>query len=1030
MKRLLTALVAATLAVSATTAYAQTKKDLQRWFGPMCSEIQDCLESHSTMKGNLKVERVKIAGGTLQIYFSPWLAERYLRPEDMEQIFGAVSANMPSNYASYKHKFEVYSNNTPLDDLMGRFEAGQSRNEAAKSNAAAPEKDYPLVKNISRKANAPKGLDGRHIAVWQSHGSYYDQAEASWKWQRPRLFQTCEDIYTQSYVLPYLVPMLEKAGAVVMLPRERDLQLREAIADNDAQDGSYIETNGEKQWKDAGARGFAQLKVVYHDGENPFADGTARAVESIEGYNGLSYATWTPQIEEDGEYAVYVSYATLPNSTRQAEYEVRHDGGSTLFHVNQTMGGGTWIYLGTFGFSKGSERQGVVLTNKTGAEGETVTADAVRFGGGTGNIARTPSKTDEDGKERIFEYEPEEELSGYPRWAEGSRMWLQWAGLCDTIYSNTRFTNDYKDDYKSRALWVNAMLGGSARNPRAEGYRIPLDLSLAFHSDAGVTPNDSIVGTLAIYTKVSDGEEQYPSGGKRIVARELCDIVQSQVVSDIRASFEPEWNRRGMWDKSYYESRVPFVPSMILELLSHQNFADMRYGLDPSFRFTVSRAVYKGMLRFLAYVNDCDYVVQPLPVEAFAADIKDGSAVLRWQSVSDPLEPTAEAEKFILYTRITELENAGRHSETPGTGEAGFDNGTIISGTTATVKLQPGKIYSFKIAALNEGGESLPSEILSVGLAHNAKGTVMVLNNFSRVAAPSSFTQDSTLAGFDDATDSGVPYMRDISFAGDMFEFDRLATSAEVGEAASFGSCNADYEDKIVAGNFFDYPSIHGAAIMKAGWSFVSANSAALEAGLASLEAYPACDLVCGKQARTLVGRYRDDSQIRYCVFPEYLRAALSDYAAAGGKLLVSGAYIASDCQEQIYDYPLSRQMQAEMNSEKSFLNEVLHISRVNGHACRSGQVLGIKAPYGFGKGEYSYSSKPCAESYCVESPDGIAPAGGGHTIMRYGDTGISAAVAWKGENSKSVAIGFPLETLVEQQQIDRLMRQILNFFE
>ena len=28
-----------------------------------------------------------------------------------------------------------------------------------------------------------------------------------------------------------------------------------------------------------------------------------------------------------------------------------------------------------------------------------------------------------------------------------------------------------------------------------------------------------------------------------------------------------------MWNKSYSESRVPEVPTMLLELLSHQNFA-------------------------------------------------------------------------------------------------------------------------------------------------------------------------------------------------------------------------------------------------------------------------------------------------------------------------------------------------------------------------------------------------------------------------------------------------------------------------
>ena len=58
-----------------------------------------------------------------------------------------------------------------------------------------------------------------------------------------------------------------------------------------------------------------------------------------------------------------------------------------------------------------------------------------------------------------------------------------------------------------------------------------------------------------------------------------------------------------MWNQSYIEARVAEVPTMLLELLSHQNFADMYYGLDPKFRFVVSRAIYKGMLRHVAAQN-------------------------------------------------------------------------------------------------------------------------------------------------------------------------------------------------------------------------------------------------------------------------------------------------------------------------------------------------------------------------------------------------------------------------------------------
>ena len=91
----------------------------------------------------------------------------------------------------------------------------------------------------------------RHIALWQSHGWYYEPKLDRWEWQRARIFQTVEDLYTQSYVLPFLVPMLENAGANVLLPRERDCQTAEVIVDNDGcltGRSVYTENSGDKLW--------------------------------------------------------------------------------------------------------------------------------------------------------------------------------------------------------------------------------------------------------------------------------------------------------------------------------------------------------------------------------------------------------------------------------------------------------------------------------------------------------------------------------------------------------------------------------------------------------------------------------------------------------------------------------------------------------------------------------------------------------------------------------------------------------------
>ena len=49
-------------------------------------------------------------------------------------------------------------------------------------------------------------------------------------------------------------------------------------------------------------------------------------------------------------------------------------------------------------------------------------------------------------------------------------------------------------------IWVNYLSGGVCReSDRREGLNIPVNMAFAFHSDAGTTLNDSIIGTLGIY---------------------------------------------------------------------------------------------------------------------------------------------------------------------------------------------------------------------------------------------------------------------------------------------------------------------------------------------------------------------------------------------------------------------------------------------------------------------------------------------------------------------------------------------------
>lgn len=942
-----------------------------------------------------RITHVRIKGRRMELTANIGLSYYPFRPESVAAIYDSVREALPEPMRRYK--LTLLTDGRPIGELVPL--AFRTPNDRRRVRPFTNEAARPLVRRLDAPYRPDKGLADRHIALWQSHGRYFDQRENRWRWQRTCQWMTCEDLYTQSYVLPFLVPMLENAGAVVLLPRERDVQPVEVVVDNDPgidARGTYAELEGLQPWRDAGT-GFAHRRGVYRSGENPFGEGTARAVRTIGEGEAESRAVWSAELPESGEYALYVSYKTRDDSADDARYTVRHRGGESRFAVNQTMGGGTWVYLGTFPLAAGRNEAVVTLTNRSDRAGAVVTADAVKIGGGYGNIARTVCDSLRSPEGRYAE-----ETSGYPRFCEGARYWLQWSGFPRAVYTPQEDTNDYKDDYMSRAHWVNALVGGSERLPDSIGLGVPIDLALAFHSDSGTRLGDETIGTLGIFfTQERDG--RFAGGADRYRSRDLTDAVMSQIVSDIRRSCEPQWRRRALWNRSYYEARVPAVPTMLLELLSHQNFTDMRYGTDPRFKFLVSRAVYKGILRHVAAQYDRPFVVQPLPVDGFSAVFYrdcDDQVLLRWRPVADTLEPTARPTGYVVYTRI---------------GDGGFDGGRLVEADSCLVRQKQGVVYSYRVSAVNEGGESFPSEILTACRVPDQKGMVLVVNGFDRVSGPLCEASDS-LAAFRCDLDAGVPYLRDIAYIGPQRVFDR-SRHADTDMGTALGACDNGLETEVIGGNTFDYPALHGASIIRAGYSFCSTSARAVERGTVRLTDYRIVDLILGKQRTVPLGR--GFAAPAFPTFPPALQRALEAFVEQGGALMVSGSYVASDSW---YGTDASA-------ADREFTRRVLGIEPDGQPASRNGRVRMVAPGRVFTPFAYRYRTEPEAEGYCVESTDALLPAvDGAYVAMRFAD-GAAAAVADE-RAGKRFVMAFPFETIRQEEARDRLMREVLRFLE
>lgn len=837
--------------------------------------------------------------------------------------------------------------------------------------------------------------------MWFSHGFYYESKLDRWEWQRARCFQNVEDIGNHPYVVQYLAPMLEKAGANVFIPRDRGIQPNMVIVDNDASmSRSKFSTKG-KWTKINGGYKHKEFLFPY---ENPFTMGASLKAETSAG--GGAEANYQPDIPEAGEYAVYVSWSNTGNNVSDVQYKVTHTGGVSTFTVNQKMYGATWQYLGTFQFDKGrNPDRGMVAVSNRSNETGVVTTDAVRFGTGIGSVMRRPSETitlnvpsSSNAVPQVRRINPEDytwKSSGIPRYLEGSRYYLQFAGMPDTVYSPTHYQNDYNDDYRSRGLWVNYLLG---QFDESAGKSIPLDLSLAFHTDAGTTPNDSIVGTLAIY---STRGEKFQNGVSKEESGIFSGMVQDQIVSDIRFLQNSNWSQRDLRNASYSEATSPDVPALLLELLSHQNMADLVYGLDPRFRFTVARAIYKGMLRYLSKTYGTEYVVQPLPAKNIAIERIGGKRVkLSWTPVNDPLEPTAVPNRYRIYSRV---------------GDRGYSPDFIeVKGTSHEFELPSwGERYSYQVVAVNDGGEGFPTEEISACLFNKDEKPVLIVNGFDRISGPLFFDMGD-MAGIQWWQDEGVADNIDVAFLGYQYCFNRNAGWLD-DDSPGWGASGIEGWGKQIAGNTHDYPRRHGKTYQKMGISYVSQSRDAFEENPQDPYQYGFLDVLFGEQ-RTVKNFREEREKGSFPVYTPQMIASIRTFNNNRTPVLISGAYVGSD-------------MIANSDSTAiKFARDELHYLWMANHATRDNAVYATDHARPYMKGTYHFNNVFGPNIYRVESPDAIEPAEGSVRLFRYKDNNLSAGSLFDGDN-KIVVIGFPLETVWNENEKYDLMRQIVAFF-
>jgi hypothetical protein len=275
----------------------------------------------------------------------------------------------------------------------------------------------------------------------------------------------------------------------------------------------------------------------------------------------------------------------------------------------------------------------------------------------------------------------------------------------------------------------------------------------------------------------------------------------------------------------------PEFPSVLMEVAYHDNAQDAARLKDPSFRRIAARAFLQGIIKYFAVR---DGVAVQLPPEAPSAVVArnagSGGVEVKWGAPPDPdgnVPSKFPATGYRVYQSADGL---------------AWDEGAETDSTTFSLTLAPGTTRYFRVAAVNAGGESFPSEVVGVRVPEAGRSPeVLVVNAFRRL--------DATLARAEDLSvyDLGSPLRA-------------LLESMNDGTALRR----------------------HGDAVSQLGVAFDGATSEALSAGLFTPVGYRVLDWFTGRGG--IGGAGPDAAE----------QALMRTFVAGGGHLLLSGSHVAS----------------------------------------------------------------------------------------------------------------------------------------
>jgi len=96
---------------------------------------------------------------------------RKFRDNEIVEIYDEIRTFLGPKY--YNYNVEIFTLGFPIEELVPNFYR-TDKAQIDSSRIPKREKIKPLIVNIDKGFEISNGLQGRHIALWHSHGWYYN----------------------------------------------------------------------------------------------------------------------------------------------------------------------------------------------------------------------------------------------------------------------------------------------------------------------------------------------------------------------------------------------------------------------------------------------------------------------------------------------------------------------------------------------------------------------------------------------------------------------------------------------------------------------------------------------------------------------------------------------------------------------------------------------------------------------------------------------------------------------------------------